>query len=49
MLDIPTKIKYTKYKLTEEKRILLLHFAFLLSDAGNPPSVCLRQIKSKLT
>ena len=28
---------------------MLLHFAFLLSDAGNPPSVCLRQIKSKLT
>ena len=28
---------------------MLLHFAFLLSDAGNPLSVCLRQIKSKLT
>ena len=27
----------------------LLHPAFLLSDAGNPPSVCLRQIKNKLT
>lgn len=26
-----------------------MHFAFLLSDAGNPLSVCLRQIKSKLT
>lgn len=35
-------------------RIRKTHFAvgtlrFLLSDAGNPPSVCLRQIKSKLT
>ena len=28
---------------------MLLRFAFLLFDAGNPPSVCLRQIKSKLT